>query len=391
MVASLGGVGDKFRKTGTISLIGIYTTASADFHGTGVGDKTAGQPDQTLNSGTSVYYGYRRIKDANDEYAQVNPHDHIGGTAPTASDSTHGGTFSGTHFYRLSDWDGYAHFTGDRERPTSFALVTTDCDQGSNCCGTGTHTADSGQVMWSNGCNPESVSFTWSRPAAPENHPEYENYWGQIIYLRQCGATNCTGYPASSSLRDIQVGLNYDTTNYELTNVNTEGAQYSVTIISTWNDTDQLSGGTTQEHHSNPASFTTPTAPGCTNCGATANTPQEIYFQVGTCSDCTSMGTVYKFSGGTACPACGITDADLGTTTVYSVGATVFQNLTAGDCLYESTTAGAVCVRCSGGQLSGVDFVASTTSTSPCSGGTPYKLWEVSGGCLIGSYTCIGA
>ena len=87
----------------------------------------------------------------------------------------------------------------------------------------------------------------------------------------------------------------------------------------------------------------------------------------------------------------GITDADLGTTTVYSVGATVFQNLTAGDCLYESTTAGAVCVRCSGGQLSGVDFVASTTSTSPCSGGTPYKLWEVSGGCLIGSYTCIGA
>jgi hypothetical protein len=385
MAASLSSVGNKLKKSGTISLKGIYATGSG----------------QTVDSpgSTPISFGYRRIQDdgGTNEYAQVSPFDVVAsqsGTpttfAPDPDNTAYGGTTAGTQFYSLAQWDGYVHWQGStspyRERPTAFGFLTTDCDQGSNCCGTGTYTSSSSEYMWSSGCNPEGITFTWSKPTQPTDNPDYNSLFAQTLYIRECTGTNCTSpdTPASSSLRDVQRDFDYTVTSWRETTLNSEGSQYSATVITRWKDTGI--GGTTTFYHSYPAAFTTPSGPNCTGCGASIYSPQEIYFQVGTCDDCTSMGTVYTSTG--TIPAGLLAMSEAGTK--YSNGATVFQNLTSGDCLFNGTTAGLVCTRCSGGALSG-DWVAHTTSTSPCGGGTPYKLWAMNGGCLTGTHSCIGA
>lgn len=154
MVVSLDTIGGQLDKTeGKISLKGIYTTSSQADND----DRTDGG-QQTLNSGTSIFFGYRRIRDETDEYNQISPFDSVAGSAPTGSDLTHGGTTSGTQFYRLSDWDGYVHWsnTGDREQPTN--LEATGATSG-------------------------SLTFAWTTPTQVFNNPDL---FFLEIYVKEC-------------------------------------------------------------------------------------------------------------------------------------------------------------------------------------------------------------
>lgn len=204
-MASLNDVGSKLDKTlDKISLKGIYTTSSQ----TDNNDRTDGG-QQTLNSGTSIFFGYRRIRDETDEYNQISPFDSANGTAPTGSDLTHGGTTSGTQLYRLSDWDGYVHWSnvGDREQPTNFEA--TDATSG-------------------------SLTFDWTTPTEVFNNPDV---FFLEIYVKECSGIligQCT--PDSSPDKTV-TGIDPADSSVTVGGLDPE-TRYGATIKLVWDETD---------------------------------------------------------------------------------------------------------------------------------------------------------
>lgn len=407
MVASLKGVGDHFRKTdgptgaNKISLIGIYTTSSAN----NIGDRDAN--DQTVSTGTSVYFGYRRIKDstggtAAEEYAQTSPFDVVAGTAPSDTDTTHGGVTTGTQFYRLADWDGYVHWQGStspyRERPTAFTLITNDCDQGNNCCGTGTRSKNG--ISWKNGCNPERIAFSWTLPSQPTDDPEYnDGKWTQRFYLNNCSdqSNPCLGAGdiASSSGYDVLQGIaNYTTTTDTIESGLVENRVYTATIITIWDDTGI--GGDGYDHHSYPASPSSPT--GCYNCGTTGNSITDLYFTVGECINCNDIGTVVF----NASFPSGVSDGTSINPT-YSTK-TLMNSMTTGDCFFDSLapSGGTVCTTSQCGDLvdPSYNYAINTIADSPpstgypnnCDAANPYRVYSINVGCISSAvWACVGA